>query len=151
MFARIQLVCLEKACTMWGLGSDTSSWRLLPVQGNSFWHDSHIASLLRAQSCLLYDQLMVPRPFIGQRSNSQFTGKSPFLIDMNIFMCALLAPQAALNPSLYKQSTNRVFMVAPTAFTYNAQAAEDNWYMSHAGLGGLGATGSSLTKQVSVV
>jgi hypothetical protein len=61
----------------------------------------------------------------------------------------LFALQAALNPSLYKQSTNRVFMVAPTAFTYNAQAAEDNWYMSHGGLGGPGATGSMLTQKVS--
>ena len=46
------------------------------------------------------------------------------------------------------QSTNEVLMVAPTAFGFNAAAAEDNAFM-HSDAGGADARqGSTLTRQV---
>lgn len=43
------------------------------------------------------------------------------------------------------QSTNEVLMVAPTAFTFNAQAAQDNTFMHNSGAG---AQGDNITQRV---
>jgi hypothetical protein len=60
-------------------------------------------------------------------------------------MPAHCSPQAALSSGALRQSTNRLLMVAPTAFGWNPQAAADNAYM---GRDDVAAAGSALTRQV---